>query len=38
MKSKGRKNVNIEARAGVVIRSYGSTEPEPKEIFTAPQH
>ncbi len=26
------------ARAGAVIRIYGSAEPEPKEIFSAPQH
>jgi hypothetical protein len=39
-KSKGSKIVRVGARAGdvAVIRIYGSAEPEPKEIFTAPQH
>jgi len=30
--------VRAAAGAGVVIRIYCSLEPEPKEIFTAPQH
>jgi hypothetical protein len=36
-KSKGRKNVRVGYGARAVIRLYGSAEPEPKEIFTAPQ-
>jgi hypothetical protein len=31
------KNVRLEVGSGAVIRIDGSAEPEPKEIFTAPQ-
>ncbi len=37
-KSKGRKHVRVGAGAGDIIRIYGPTEPEPKEILTTPQH
>ncbi len=37
-KSKDRKNVFVGAGGGAVILIYGSAEPEPKEIFTAPHH
>jgi hypothetical protein len=30
--------VRVVAGAVAVIRIYGSAEPEPKEIVTAPQH
>jgi hypothetical protein len=36
-KSKGCKNVCVGAGAGVLIRISGSVEPEPEEIYTAPQ-
>ncbi len=31
-------HVQVEAGAGAVLRIYGSTEQEPKQIFTVPQH
>ncbi len=37
-KSTDRKNVHAGAGAGAVIRIFSYAEPEPKEIFTAPQH
>jgi hypothetical protein len=36
-KSKDRKNVRVGAGAGALVWIYGSAEPEPKVIFTAPQ-
>jgi hypothetical protein len=38
-KKKRHKNVPVEAGVGVdVIRIYCSADPQPKEIFTAPQY
>jgi hypothetical protein len=39
-KTNGQENVSAGsgAGAGAVIRIYGSTEPKPNEIFTAPHH
>ncbi len=37
-KKLGTAHVRVGAGSGAVIRIYGTLEPEPKEIFTAPQH